>query len=433
MPSDFERQLAAVIESVCAQARALVAEDGLPSEEVRHLERPDGYLTSVAASELDWRRLPSKLLKTSGLWDQLSGAVDALESGQVIKAILSSHESHDPGGLWRFAAVPILKLYHADHESWEWDEDGALRSIVEWSEALESRADGNHQTMAALRFFEGPEEPISLAEGIDIRPFTDADREALWHNFGEDRLSPMVLEGWTHLIDCRWSASDGGPPFDHGLGAHLVSDVLRALRLQHPGMAETTIVWTRPYPPDDPTGPFHLAFMTAPANSRFDLEIDEDYFYGPNSPPKTRIRGGDAEALIQLLESLRDSRDDRRLALALRRFDTAYERADDEDSLLDLWIAFEALLLPDGRSELSYRASLRIALLAADDDIARKEAFRQARLSYDCRSQVVHGEAVTADLEIVVEQTRELARKALRAWVLKPPEGIAELDQLLFV
>jgi hypothetical protein len=125
--------------------------------------------------------------------------------------------------------------------------------------------------------------------------------------------------------------------------------------------------------------------------------------------------------------------EDRRLALALRRFDSAYSRYEDEDSLIDLWVAFEALLLPDGQSELSYRAALRIAVLAEKDRAERSVAFKQARLSYKCRSQVVHGEATAERLDRVVTQTRELARKVLRSWILNPPEGgIEEIDSLLF-
>lgn len=150
-------------------------------------------------------------------------------------------------------------------------------------------------------------------------------------------------------------------------------------------------------------------------------------------PPRTQIDAGDGEEIGQLLRRIRASRRDRRLALALRRFSSAYSRYESEDSLIDLWIAFEALLLSDGNMELSYRISLRIAALVATGRDERGAVFEQAKYSYKYRSKVVHGEATKGDLSAVIGETRELARSVLRRWVLKPPKGgVAGIDRMLF-
>jgi hypothetical protein len=130
---------------------------------------------------------------------------------------------------------------------------------------------------------------------------------------------------------------------------------------------------------------------------------------------------------------MRAGQGDRRLALALRRFDSAYSRYEYEDSLIDLWIAFEALLLSDGNIELSYRVSLRIAALVGTGPSERGAVFEQAKRSYKYRSKVVHGEATKGSLSAVVGETRELARSVLRRWVLKPPkDGVEGIDRMLF-
>jgi hypothetical protein len=148
---------------------------------------------------------------------------------------------------------------------------------------------------------------------------------------------------------------------------------------------------------------------------------------------ETQVGPHCGKGLRDLLRGLRDARGDQRLDLALSRFDAAYSRHDPGDRLIDLWIAFEALLLPDGRNELSYRSAVRIAQLVGDSPSERQEAFELARLSYKKRSKHVHGDLETKEFGNVVEETRELARRALRAWILNPPrDGVKPLDQAIF-
>lgn len=139
------------------------------------------------------------------------------------------------------------------------------------------------------------------------------------------------------------------------------------------------------------------------------------------------------ESLRDLLHGLRSIKGDQRLELAFRRFDAAYTRHDPEDRLIDLWIAFEALVLPDAQQELSYRAAIRIAQLVGRSGSDQKEAFDLAHLSYRQRSKLVHGDLKTKELGGIVEKTRELAREALRAWILNPPQdGVKTLDHAIF-
>jgi hypothetical protein len=114
----------------------------------------------------------------------------------------------------------------------------------------------------------------------------------------------------------------------------------------------------------------------------------------------------------------------RELGIALRRFSDAGERERDDDSLIDLMIAAEALFLPDVRDELSFKLSLRAAFFIAEEmGRARIEVFRHMMRAYGARSRIVHGEVVKdltlADgsrvpLEEFVRVTAEHLRAALR-------------------
>lgn len=433
--SDCERNLVAALEMACQRARKLIAQPGgLPEEEIRKLGRPEGELEDLTDSAIDWWELSKELIRAVGLEDLLSRLVEKLEEGSLMEIT-----TRDPDPemrvdfLWGFVLVPILKRYCVERPDWQWDAALARELIAEWNEEQMSRADGNFRTISPLRHFEGPGDVVTLDDDLVIRPFTDQDREELWHAYEDDSLSAMALDDWSHVVDYRWQRP-ADSPFGHQIGIDGVRDVVRALRIHHAGVVESTIVWSRVDPPTEPlASPCHQAFLSTPNDVHYHSEITQEYsdeIIGHERPPRTQIDSGDGEAITELLQGMRAGRDDRRLTLALRRFESAYSRYEHEDSLIDLWIAFEALLLPDGKSKLSYRAAHRIALLAENESTERRKAFEQARLSYRYRSQVVHGEAAPDRLDEVFEQTRELTRKVLRAWILNPPQGgVAEIDR----
>jgi hypothetical protein len=87
---------------------------------------------------------------------------------------------------------------------------------------------------------------------------------------------------------------------------------------------------------------------------------------------------------------------DKALTVALRRLRDAPLRPSDEDKLIDLVIAAEALFLTDtGRSEdrgeLTYRLALRAALFIDDSPHRRAQIREFFRRIYRARSAVVHG------------------------------------------
>ena len=136
----------------------------------------------------------------------------------------------------------------------------------------------------------------------------------------------------------------------------------------------------------------------------------------------------EADKLRNVVQELCAGRLSDRQNIALRRFEMAYERGIAEDRLIDYWVALEALFLPDIFQELSFRASLRIAYYVAGTPDEREEVFRKMRLSYDIRSDVVHGQRLKADVSEVASDTEEILRRALRAEVMNP--GSLNVDRL---
>jgi hypothetical protein len=79
------------------------------------------------------------------------------------------------------------------------------------------------------------------------------------------------------------------------------------------------------------------------------------------------------------------------LDIALRRFNTGYERSGAEDKLIDQMVGFEALLLPNVEGEYGYRMSLRAATLLGEDPHHRAAVQKNMKKAYSVRSEIVHG------------------------------------------
>lgn len=76
------------------------------------------------------------------------------------------------------------------------------------------------------------------------------------------------------------------------------------------------------------------------------------------------------------------------LEFAIRRLNITYSRETPEDQLIDLVIALESALLPTQKDEISYRLSLRAAVLLGGSDIGR--TVQIIKSAYAVRSKVVH-------------------------------------------
>jgi hypothetical protein len=106
---------------------------------------------------------------------------------------------------------------------------------------------------------------------------------------------------------------------------------------------------------------------------------------------------------------------DTRFDTAQRRLSSSVEREHLEDRLIDNMIGLEALYLPDGNAELSFRLSLRVAfLLSSGAD--KKDIFYFLKNMYDTRSKIVHGNKYSLKTEDM-NQLEELLRKSVILWI----------------
>lgn len=85
----------------------------------------------------------------------------------------------------------------------------------------------------------------------------------------------------------------------------------------------------------------------------------------------------------------------RRLAIARRRFEIAYERSLPQDKLIDFMIAYEALFFKQGElGEFGHKLSTRVSKLLRKTYQERATVAKEVKEFYDKRSKIVHGEEV---------------------------------------
>ena len=91
------------------------------------------------------------------------------------------------------------------------------------------------------------------------------------------------------------------------------------------------------------------------------------------------------------LDSLRNNKS---LQIIIRRFYDSAQRLNDEDAIIDLMIALEALFLNEN-SELNHRLALRISKLL-EPDVDNQLVYDFIKKAYIVRSKVAHGSTLTA-------------------------------------
>ncbi len=145
---------------------------------------------------------------------------------------------------------------------------------------------------------------------------------------------------------------------------------------------------------------------------------------------KFRIRRAEVRPLKRVYSALPDTDD--RTTRAINRFNAAHGRESQEDTLIDLWIALEALFSPsDG--ELTHRIAMRAAYFLGSSPDERSETYKKLVESYKLRNVVVHGRRSTgATQHEVIRLTQDYLRKALRRIILSSePFDADRLDDVV--
>ena len=142
-----------------------------------------------------------------------------------------------------------------------------------------------------------------------------------------------------------------------------------------------------------------------------------------------RSPGQSQTKIGHLLSALQNTGARTRLAAA-RWQKSMTPHGDLNDRFIDLRIALEALLLPDGTDwQLSYTLAVRGAWLLGEGAIGRREAWKTLRSTCSAASKLVHGKtAKPADMAPLADAQR-LCRKGILRVLCEGP--VRDWDSLI--
>ncbi len=234
-----------------------------------------------------------------------------------------------------------------------------------------------------LNFTSEVQQQVPFGTQLQLAPFTPQEKTEIWNEHGQ-LVYPFVINpiefNAFHPVQFKLSCihhQDQDKPFGiQDIDDELI-DLLTALRLLKAGnigapgafaRAHARSIWL-PSPVTMGTSDYGVQQYGAEYNlSEAEIPTIKALYSDLQKLNRLKHRGG--------------------LAVALRRFNQAYSRGNDEDKIIDLTISLESCLLSESE-ELTYRLSLRGAALLAKIWEPRK-AQLLLKAMYATRSAIVH-------------------------------------------
>jgi hypothetical protein len=351
---------------------------------------------------------PDSLLLDSGFVPNWTAALTSmtpayLQLDSSKEAVSKLRQSLKGSELERLPQVPqgiffvFARTYFERAEEFAWKASEFERTLDELERflALESYLEVRWIPLLNCRMARGLK-VVDLTETARIRAATSQDQEDLWNAWSPHSVGVADLH-FECLLEIKLPAMTAGA---QSLGA----DVEQALRLVADSSVSILLTWSRP---DPEAGPFASVIAENSLHRRHGRVVQAK---------KLVIGKRIARDLPGLLVRCQAAGADAVFNFAYRRFGFAFDREQIEDRIIDCWVAFEALFLPEESGELSYRAAMRIARFVGSTRAERLQLRKTLRDSYNLRSLVAHGRDTTAS---------KSAKK------LKPGELTAETQEIL--
>jgi hypothetical protein len=274
-------------------------------------------------------------------------------------------------------------------------------------------------------------ESLSLDSDTSIVRFTDAWRDELWRiaGWGSTAAQPLQSHDFfdvSHVIAVEVSGQRLGG-WDWAAMQEKADRACLALLLCGASAVRRGVCWLR----HDERFASYLRRLGVGDG------LVRQPFTSLSVGSRTVLTEGQTNQIPAIYARLDPVPEEGRLGVALRRLAASSERVTAEDRLIDVWVAFEALFASDSNTELSYRASLRIARYVGQDTEDRREVFEGLRRAYSWRSYLVHGNdpskakiKTIGELHDAVMLSQQTLRRALYQWLLAPsPPKLGDIDK----
>lgn len=408
--------------------------DGLPFTIMQMARITEGGMTSFSTAETDWIRVLSardeglRQLKTYAI------AVDAMRADTHV----ARHLDKMVGDGQLMTRVDVGICFRSFLLWLLIDQKGATFDDTKFNKIYHEMEDYFHsdtlrkRIVAPLTDFGMEGDAIALGDGLSIERLSSAEREEFASRsfilplppfgiLGPTGWEEFALEFYAKVPKVIGELPSLGRRFQE-IATNQCDEAIAALRLFKSGAVRyNSINFMRVAWEPDSFGGVIVKPPTASIGSRYELPAKSisafESFWGDFRRQRSRKR--------------------RRIDLALRRFNLAYDRILPEDRLIDYMVALEALLLTgEEQQELAYKLGLRGAVLLGENSDARFEIFSRLRRAYAVRSNVVHGGSSPTHVRIgstqvplhqFVEEIANDVRRAIKK-ILTLTESAEEVD-----
>jgi len=112
------------------------------------------------------------------------------------------------------------------------------------------------------------------------------------------------------------------------------------------------------------------------------------------------LKRAESEGFMEFYRKSLRFTDDKRMFIALERFNLAYEKKRFVDNIIDYVIALEALFGTKEKSRIGMRIELKSGFLVGDSKEKITKIYKFMRDLYDLRSSIVHGDEIKIPMKI---------------------------------
>jgi len=265
----------------------------------------------------------------------------------------------------------------------------------------------NFIATAPLQNFECEVSELNLGNGLKIRKITNQEFSELCRSAKEiGGLLPLhEAMNIEYIIEVPYGIQKG-EPISHQEPGEKFDKLVSALRLFKSGIFGFNILQSK--------SPSWQPMMGTTTSGRT--------FYKTFSGNKYKLTKSESKDFIKFWDEYKtcDFTNNKFLEVAIKRFNYSHEREKPEDKLIDYTVSLEALFLKEEeKAELSYRLSIRMAILLGKNKKDRKEIFSNVRKAYDLRSKIIHGStrASNEDVREIVIKIENYLRESIKLFL----------------
>lgn len=230
-----------------------------------------------------------------------------------------------------------------------------------------------------------------IGEYLSLSRLSPQEKTDLWnrHQYIRERISFLSFYNAKYKLYGEYSFEKNGT---RPVPAWQIKDdancFVKALRIFKPGNVSEMAVFEK-------ASPGYFLPLSEVVTAQYELnyrinEWGEKYFLLKEEVPQVID-------LINTLQNENKKNSLKGIEVAMRRFNSAYNRDFAEDKIIDLTVALESCLLSN-EQELSYKFSLRGTSLLADVRVDLEQTKLLLDLMYNIRSKIVHQGAILNDL-----------------------------------